>query len=575
MIDKPSPPPAAWDVAAPARSAKVPPEGRANFMFEHPFNLRRYELPEGILEEQVLVPMRDGIELAASVFRPAGAIKRLPVIVTATPYAKDNFEQWFYFRDAPEGNVPGGGFYLGDVTVSDHTAFEAPDPGWWVPHGYVVMLVDQPGIGRSGSNPETTPGPEARWRDVMDWIEAQPWATGKIGMSGVSALCATQWVAAKAPAPRQLKAIIPWEGVNATGPGNGYGGIPETTFPVWLEQVWLGGALNPAAAGIEGFIFDWHYDSDSITVPALVCASFSDQELHSWDTFDAFSRMRSKDKWLYGHRRQKWVAYYGDAELRLQKRFFDQFLKGEPANMVDVPRVRLEVNEDRFTYKVIQADDWPIPGTFYKSVWLDAGAGACGDQVPAAASCIITPEASGGARAVFDLRFDQAMDLVGHAALHLFVEAEGTDDVDLFVGVEKLDAAGDEVYFFSASGGNANGPVTRGWLRASCRALDEARSTDWRPVRKLGHAEPLPNGITQVHIPLMPFGTSFAAGETLRLVVQSWSGPGQWEGGELRNWDALQKGRCRIHTGPHAPSRLVLPVLPVLGPDAKYEIAAD
>ncbi len=555
------------------RAAMVPPEGRPNFMFEHPFGLRRYALADDILEEQALIPMRDSIKLAASIFRPRGVATPLPVIVTATPYAKDDFDQWFYFRDAPEGNVPGGGFYMGDVTVSERTAFEAPDPGWWVPRGYVVVLVDQPGLGRSESNPAGSPGPEARWHDTMDWIEAQPWSTGNIGMSGVSALCATQWIAAKAPAPRQLKAIIPWEGINATGPGNGYGGIPELNFPVWLEQVWVGRALNRAANGPEGFIFNWVYDSGSITVPALVCSSFSDQELHTWDTFDAFSRMRSKDKWLYGHRRQKWAAYYGEAELQLQKRFLDCFLKDGAADMDGVARVRLEINADRFSYKVIEADDWPIPGTSYESFWLDAGGSSLGRGEPAgASSCVISPLAEGrpADRAVFDFSFDRATDLVGHAALHLFIEAEDTDDVDLFVGLEKLDGQGNEVYFFSDSGGNANGPVTRGWLRASCRGIDAAASTDWRPVRKLGTAGPLPHGIVEVQVPLMPFGTSFAAGDTLRLVVQSWSQPGQWEGGELRRWDAISRGRCRIHAGAASPSRLVLPVL---GPDAKVRAA--
>jgi uncharacterized protein len=41
--------------------------------------------------------------------------------------------------------------------------------------------------------------------------------------------------------------------------------------------------------------------------------------------------------------------------------------------------------------------------------------------------------------------------------------------------------------------------------------------------------EPLTSGeIAQVDIPLMPTATRFRVGETLRLVIQSWSDPGQW-----------------------------------------------
>lgn len=120
---------------------ELPPEGAKNLLDEHPFDLVQTPLPAGIVVEQVRIPMRDAVELAATVFRPVGG-DAVPAIATATPYGKDNYQQWHNFRDAPEGNVPGGGFYLGHVEVSDHTAFEAPDPGYWVPNGYAVVLVD-------------------------------------------------------------------------------------------------------------------------------------------------------------------------------------------------------------------------------------------------------------------------------------------------------------------------------------------------------------------------------------------------------------------------------------------------
>jgi len=60
----------------------------------------------------------------------------------------------------------------------------------------------------------------------------------------------------------------------------------------------------------------------------------------------------------------------------------------------------------------------------------------------------------------------------------------------------------------------------------------------------------------------MPTATRFRAGETLRLVIQSWSDPGQWEGGETRHWAAIQHGHTHLHTGPQASSRLLLPILP-------------
>jgi hypothetical protein len=429
--------------------------------------------------------MRDGIRLAATIFRLKGG-PPAPVITTMTPYGKDQYDLWNLFQDAPVGTVPGGGgFYLGRIEISDRTAFESPDPGFWVPNGYAVALIDQPGRGKSESNPSNTPGPEARWRDAMAWLEKQAWCTGKVAMSGVSALAATQWIAAKGDAPPQLKAIIPWEGINETGPGGGYGGIPETAFSRWLESDMMVPFLNPDAPAPEPYIRDWKFDISAISVPALVCASFSDQELHTWDTFGAFTKLKSPHKWLFNHRRPKWAAYYGKEEMALQKRFLDRFLKGDERAMDGVYRVRLEINTNRFEYKVVHANSWPIEETQYKSLYLDVASGGLRQSAPtthAATTIAPSPVSDPTNRAIFDFRFDKDTDLVGHMALKLFIEGEDVDDVDLFVGVEKLDHEGNEVYFFSASGGNANGPVARGWLRASRRELNPERSTEWRPV---------------------------------------------------------------------------------------------
>ena len=557
---------------APAASAAagwqrptLPPEGEKNFLDEHPADLQRSALPDSVLVEQVSIHMRDGVTLAGTLFRPREETEPVPVIATATPYGKDHYDQWDYFRDAPAGNVPGGGFYMGTVHVSDHTAFEAPDPGYWIPNSYAVLLIDLPGLGASGSNPAAGIGHQQRWADVMSWLEAQAWCSGKVGMSGVSALCATQWIAAMGDAPPQLKAIIPWEGFNEQGPGGGYGGIPETAFPEWIGRVWVGPNINHDAPGPEPFLFDWQHDPSAIRVPALVCASFSDQELHSWDTFEAFRLLDTGDKWLYTHRRQKWGAYYGADELALQKRFLDKFLKGADDTLGDLPRVRLEINESRFAYAVTAVSQWPPAETRYRELYLDAQAGSLSPQPPTATSAATiapAPTSDTANRAVFDFVFDQDTDVVGNSALRLFVETEDATDADLFVGVEKLDTDGNEVYFFSASGGNANGPVTRGWLRASKRALNTERSTDARPVLSYALDEPLTPGETvQVDIALMPTATRFRAGETLRLIIQSWSDPGQWEGGETRQWAAMQTGRTHLHTGPQSRARLLLPTL--------------
>src|SRR3546814_6434635 len=63
---------------------------------------------------------------------------------------------------------------------------------------------------------------------------------------------------------------------------------------------------------------------ENIDVPALVCASFSDQSLHTRGSFEGFRRIASTQKWLYTHRGPKWATFYYPAALAAQARFLDR-----------------------------------------------------------------------------------------------------------------------------------------------------------------------------------------------------------------------------------------------------------
>ena len=104
--------------------------------------------------------------------------------------------------------------------------------------------------------------------------------------------------------------------------------------------------------------------------------------------------------------------------------------------------------------------------------------------------------------------------------LRVWMSAPDADDLDVFVAVQKLDAYGDLVGFpFYAV--FEDGPVALGWLRASHRELDPARSRPWQPVLAHRRALPLaPGEIVPLEIEILPSGTRFGPGETLRLVIQ-------------------------------------------------------
>ncbi len=121
------------------------------------------------------VSMRDGAHLCTNVFRPAGN-GRSPTILVRTPYDKG-----------------------GDIT---------PNYQAFVQRGYAVVVQDVRGRYHSEGvfEPYSQETPDGD--DTLNWIAAQPWSDGKVGMIGGSYLGIAQWKAALSGNPH-LKAIFP------------------------------------------------------------------------------------------------------------------------------------------------------------------------------------------------------------------------------------------------------------------------------------------------------------------------------------------------------------------------------
>lgn len=197
-----------------------------------------------------------------------------------------------------------------------------------------------------------------------------------------------------------------------------------------------------------------------------------------------------------------------------------------------------------------------------RAFYLDAASGTLQSE-PAAAAEVRYAAADGAVQ--FDLRLAEETEITGYASLRLWAEAEGSDDMDLFVALQKLDAAGEPVgltfYAFYE-----NGPVAPGWQRVSHRALDPARSRPEQPVH-LHTAEALlaPGECVPVEIELWPSSTRFAAGETLRLVVSGCDIYLPEEGARLpfpRHERTRNRGTHIIRTGGAHDAVLRLPIVP-------------
>ncbi|MDQ3864876.1 MAG: CocE/NonD family hydrolase, partial [Actinomycetota bacterium] len=525
--------------------------------------------PEGVrFEHDVEVAVRDGTILRVNVYRPEGD-GSYPVIMCAHPYGKDGLPE-----RGPFGYRPPTQYRVirqpKPVTWSAWTTWESPDPAYWVPRGYAVVNCDLRGFGTSGGRGNLLTDDEAQdIYDLIEWAGTQPWSNGKVGMNGVSYLAISQYKAA-ALRPPHLAAICPWEGFSDVYRDFARpGGIREDGFmPRWSSGIKRGGrpSEDVREEQIARPLLDqwWRARTPElgrIEVPLLVCASFSDQQLHSRGSFRTFERVSSPHRWLYTHRGGKWAEYYSDGALAFQSRFFDHFLKGEENAMLEVSPVRLEVREDRDTIHEVRSEEaWPLSRTRWTDLYLRAD-GRLTDA-PATEADAVSFELSSG-RASFTWYVPEDLEITGPMALRLSVEVRGAEDVYLFVGVQKLRAG--RVVPFEGSYGYGFDRVTTGWLKASLRKLDSGRSSPWRPAHTYDEFQPLkPGEVVAVDISLLPSATFFRRGEQIRLDVQGrwFSSRSPLLGQFPAAYERGPQGTCVLHMGGEHSARLRIPVIP-------------
>jgi hypothetical protein len=529
----------------------------------------RIERADGmVIERDVSVSLRDGVIIYVDIFRPEHGVD-LPAIIGWGPYGK-------------HGGIKYDVFYKNaDITpdlVSPYCIFEAPDPAFWCPAGYAIAYVDPRGAWQSGGDANFFGAPKEGedTYDVIEWLAARPWCNGKIGMSGVSYFTHSQWTVA-AQRPPHLAAINPFEGFRDPYREVTYhGGMPDHFNKFWQTLSWWSrNQVEDIVAMMDAHpLFDEYWaskvaDISKVDIPTYIVASWSDHGLHTRGTISAFNELASKDKWLEVHGRKKWWYYYQPESLRRQRAFFDRFLRGiDRGAMKDWPRVRLEVRENYYVGVVRNEKEWPLARCTPTALYLDATARNLSltpllrDE---SASYGADPDFSSASyhddRVEFDIVFDKDVELTGEMKLKLWVEAQGADDLDLFVALQKFDVTGRYVGFpfFSVV---EDGPVALGWLRASHRALDPERSTALRPWHTHDHEERLaPGAIVPIEIEIWPSSTVFRSGEKLRLVIRGQDIYRYRDGTFAGNHPTRNRGRHVIHAGGKYDSHLLVPLI--------------
>src|SRR5580658_1766519 len=136
--------------------------------------------------QEVFMPMRDGVVLAANVFLPAGT-GPWPVILERTPYLKD-----------PEG--PRAIPQLVEGMIAQANKYTSA--------GYAFVVQDVRGKGHSKGFYSAFSDDIPDGYDTVEWVAKQPWSNGKVGITGGSALGITSSMAAVAAPPHLVAAYV-------------------------------------------------------------------------------------------------------------------------------------------------------------------------------------------------------------------------------------------------------------------------------------------------------------------------------------------------------------------------------
>ena len=528
----------------------------------------------------VRVPVRDGLELSANIWLPTSGAdapdERFPAILEMIPYGKDS---WRRNGDAARGE-------------------------WLAARGFALCRLDVRGTGSSPgvALDEYTEAETLDGYDAVEWLAAQPWCNGNIGMWGISYGGFTAIQVAKLRPPH-LRAILPMYatddryrddvhirggcvtaseksqyavsqlGMNAMPPyppfrGEGWRDEWRARLkatPPWLmawirEQTdgpyWRRGSLAPEYEALECAVFQVAGWSDAYVDPA-----FRIQERCT----------NAAVRTLVGN----WVHSFPDDAypgpnldwLHELVRFFDRYLKDvdngwehEPAlTWFEREYAAPEPFPAAWPGRWRAAARFPVPDTEVLTLHLAGGAGgalgvaAQGSEDVATIRHRATTGTSGplswGAGwhpngLARDLRPDEARGATWTSE----PLAEARSVIGVPVAVLHLTAsmpvATCVVRLSEVAPDGTSSLVATGVLNLTHRLSD----TDPSPMPTRGLATEV------VRIPLRTTGYRFPAGARLRLTVLTSLWPALWP--------SPMPGELRVHVGPGTPSRLELPVLP-------------
>ena len=512
------------------------------------------DVPPGVrLEESVRVAMRDGIRLAVDIYRPEQDGK-YPALLSLAPYSKDIQRKPPHWSHAIESGA---------------TAF-------YVPKGYVHMVAQGRGCGLS----------EGQWQwfdakertdgyDLIEWIAAQPWCNGNVGMIGDSYFSWSQYQAAGSQAPH-LKCICQCDGTidlyrDVCYQGGIYnaGQFLDNWIPYQQKMsAWPGpveGKLPPMNLLYElacrPYDSPWYQErSGRAQLENIKCAVMSivpqGGHMHARGQLEGFAQINAPKKLMVVPRTGFWshLRYLTDRALNRQMlRWFDYWLKGIDTGIMDEPEVAIF---DTATRQWRYEDEYPLRRTEWTKFYLREGAisrEAPGDEKPDSYRLPDSLAATLAGKPVLAYAtppFKEDLRVWGPLSLTLFA---ASDRIDTAWHVKLFDLAPNAAPF----------QVSRGVLKASFRKLDRARSKPGQPFHPFLEQELLePGKVYEFQIELTPAFHTVRVGHQLQLTIASediqYSSTLRTIDVQLLPWPVTNT----VHHDSRHPSHLLLPVIP-------------
>jgi len=344
-------------------------------------------------------------------------------------------------------------------------------------------------------------------------------------------------------------------------------------------------ALNRCQFGDEirshPFEDEYHHERsavwENIKVPLLSAANWGGQGLHLRGNTEGYIRAASNQKWLEIHGLEHWTEFYTDYGVKLQKRFFGHFLKGENNDWANQPKVQLQVRHlDGFKQR--NENQWPIDRTEWQKLYLSDDK-KISTEYECKESNSLVFNAMGEGIDFHSEPFKNETEMTGPLALKIFVSSS-TSDADIFVVLRLFGPSNNEIVFQGAV--DPNTPIAQGWLRASHRKLDLEQSKPWRPFHTHDESWPLKTDeIVEMDIEIWPtsivipenhylclsiqgkdYEYPLAENQTLSNFKNQLTGCGPFLHDDPIDRDATFNGKTTIHFNPdHAPY-LMVPVIP-------------